>query len=103
MAAKEKANGSLPRKIGNAFLRDYQLWIMVLPAVFIILIFNYIPMYGVQLAWRDFDFAKGLGGGNFAGFKYFNQYFTSPMFFSTLKTLLLLLLHPLFLDFLLPF
>ncbi len=85
MAAKEKANGSLPRKIGNAFLRDYQLWIMVLPAVFIILIFNYIPMYGVQLAWRDFDFAKGLGGGNFAGFKYFNQYFTSPMFFSTLK------------------
>ena len=43
-------------------------------------IFNYIPMYGVQLAFRDFDFTKGITGGKWAGLKYFKQFFNSLMF-----------------------
>ena len=50
-----------------------------------ILIFCYVPMYGIQLAFRDYDFTKGLTGGDWAGFKYFRQYFESPMFFTTLR------------------
>jgi ABC-type polysaccharide transport system, permease component len=69
----------------NTFKRDYQLWIMLLPAIVIIFIFNFVPMYGVQLAFRDFDFTKGLTGGAWAGMKYFNQYFKSPLFWPTLK------------------
>jgi putative aldouronate transport system permease protein len=66
-------------------IRDYQLWLMVLPACAVIFIFNYIPMYGIQLAFRDFNFSKGLLGGNWAGLKYFKQYFNSPMFFATIR------------------
>ena len=62
------------------FRRQWQLWLMVLPALAIILVFNYIPMYGIQLAFREFDFTKGLTGGEFVGFKYFPQFFESPMF-----------------------
>ena len=62
------------------FRRQWQLWLMVLPALAIILVFNYIPMYGIQLAFREFDFTKGLTGGEFVGFKYFQQFFESPMF-----------------------
>ncbi|WP_429966961.1 ABC transporter permease [Enterococcus sp. AZ173] len=62
------------------FSRQWQLWLMVLPALAIILLFNYIPMYGIQLAFREFDFTKGLTGGEFVGFKYFQQFFESPMF-----------------------
>ncbi|MFR0816558.1 MAG: hypothetical protein ACLSIL_20000 [Enterococcus casseliflavus] len=62
------------------FSRQWQLWLMVLPALAIILVFNYIPMYGIQLAFREFDFTKGLTGGEFVGFKYFQQFFESPMF-----------------------
>lgn len=69
----------------NTFKRDYQLWIMLLPAIVIIFIFNFVPMYGVQLAFRDFDFTKGLTGGAWAGMKYFNQYFKSPLFWPTLQ------------------
>jgi putative aldouronate transport system permease protein len=65
--------------------RDYQLWLMVIPAIIIIFIFNYIPMYGIQLAFKDFNFSKGLVGGNWAGLKYFKQYFNSPMFLTTIK------------------
>lgn len=62
------------------FSRQWQLWLMVLPALAIILVFNYIPMYGIQLAFREFDFTKGLTGGEFVSFKYFQQFFESPMF-----------------------
>ncbi|MDQ6420440.1 ABC transporter permease subunit [Paenibacillus sp. LHD-117] len=60
--------------------RDYQLWIMVLPAIAIIFIFSYIPMYGVQLAFRDFDFSKGLTGGEWQGLHYFKQFIDSYLF-----------------------
>lgn len=65
--------------------RDWQLWLMLLPALIYILIFCYGPMYGLQLAFRDFDFSKGMTGGNWAGLKYFRQYFNSPMFWPTLR------------------
>lgn len=60
--------------------RDYQLWIMILPAIAIIFIFSYIPMYGVQLAFRDFDFSKGLTGGEWQGLHYFKQFIDSYLF-----------------------
>lgn len=70
---------------GRAFLRDWQLWAMILPAALYILIFCYGPMYGLQLAFRDYNFSKGITGGDWAGMKYFMQYFQSPMFFPTLR------------------
>jgi putative aldouronate transport system permease protein len=60
--------------------RDYQLWIMVLPAIAIIFIFSYVPMYGVQLAFRDYDFSKGLTGGEWQGLHYFKQFLDSYLF-----------------------
>ncbi|MDR0720307.1 MAG: sugar ABC transporter permease, partial [Treponema sp.] len=72
------------KKPGN-YLGDIQLWIMVFPALLYILLFNYLPMYGIQLAFRDYNFAKGLTGGAWAGLKYFKQYFQSYLFKETLR------------------
>ena len=58
---------------------------MLLPAVVYIFIFCYIPMYGAQLAFREYSFETGITGGKWVGFKYFEQYFTSSMFGTTLK------------------
>ena len=58
---------------------------MILPALAYIILFCYGPMYGIQLAFRKYDFSKGLTGGDWVGFKYFIQYFESPMFWSTLR------------------
>lgn len=88
MKKMEKAAAIMPKKgfhPGRAFLRDWQLWVMLLPAAVYILIFCYGPMYGLQLAFRDYDFSKGLTGGNWAGMKYFMQYFESPMFWPTIR------------------
>lgn len=88
MASEIKTNiGNSQRiqlgKVGTAIksLRDdYQLWLMILPAIAVIFIFNYIPMYGIQLAFRDFDFAKGLTGGAWRGLDYIKQFIDSYLF-----------------------
>lgn len=72
--AARKAN------VFNTFNRDYQLWIMIFPAIAVIVIFNYVPMYGIQLAFRDYDFSKGLTGGAWHGLYYFKQFMNSYLF-----------------------
>lgn len=69
----------------NTFKRDYQLWIMILPAIAVIIIFSYLPMYGIQLAFRDFDFSKGLTGGAWRGFYYFDQFLNSYLFIDLMR------------------
>ena len=57
--------------------RDWDLYVMlILPMVYII-IFKYVPMYGVQIAFRDYNVFKGMSKSPFVGFKYFKQFFGS--------------------------
>jgi putative aldouronate transport system permease protein len=73
------------KTIFNTFKRDYQLWLLILPAIVCVIIFNYIPMYGIQLAFREYDFTAGLTGGEWVGLKYFEQFINSHMFTDLLK------------------
>ncbi|WP_245937378.1 ABC transporter permease [Saliterribacillus persicus] len=63
---------------------------MILPAIITVIIFNYIPMYGVQLAFREYDFTAGLTGGDFVGLKYFEQFINSHMFWDLIRNTLLI-------------
>ena len=85
MANTKAIGNGKKRSLGWYLIHDWQLWVMLIPAVVYIFIFCYMPMYGAQLAFRDYDFSKGIYGGNWAGFKYFQQYFSSAMFGTTLK------------------
>lgn len=78
-----KTTGTSKRGFFAQFVHDWQLWVMLLPGIIYIFIFCYMPMYGVQLAFRKYDFSKGIYGGEWVGFSYFIQYFTSPMFKTT--------------------
>ena len=53
---------------------------MLVPAVIFTIVFAYVPMYGLQLAFRNFSPVLGLTGGDWVGLKYFEQFFTSPLF-----------------------
>ncbi len=80
--------------IFGTFRRDCQLWLMLLPAIAVIFIFNYLPMYGIQLAFReykfDFNVLKGLSGGTFRGLHYFDQFINGYMFKDLMKNTLLI-------------
>jgi putative aldouronate transport system permease protein len=61
-------------------ISNYELYLFVLPAVAVIIIFNYAPMYGVQLAFKDFIANRGITGSPWVGFSHFERFFRSFYF-----------------------
>ena len=53
-------------------------YIMAFPALLYIFINNYVPMFGIVIAFKDFKIAKGIWGSKWAGLKNFKFLFTSP-------------------------
>lgn len=74
------AREPVPARIIGHIRRYWQLWVMVAPALIFVGVFAYVPMYGLRLAFFDYDPREGLTGGAFVGLKYFTKFFTSPMF-----------------------
>lgn len=56
------------------------LYLLMLPGVAAIFIFHYIPIYGVQIAFRDYRSSKGIIGSPFVGLKHFLKFFSYPYF-----------------------
>ena len=65
--------------------RNKGLYIMLIPAVVWCFIFQYIPLYGITLAFKDFNYAKGLFGSDWAGFTYFKQFLFDAQFWEMVK------------------
>lgn len=59
--------------------RNVALYVLLLPAAAYIIIFCYLPMYGVQIAFRNFNFADGITGSAWVGWKWFSYFFRSPL------------------------
>lgn len=79
--------------------RNYQLYIMLIIPLSFLIVFCYVPMYGAQIAFKDFSIVKGIWDSPWAGLKWFEKYVTNPMFFQTLKNTLILSLYSLFMGF----
>ena len=70
-------------------LKSYwQLYVLLLPAVIYIIIFAYQPMYGAQIAFREFSIKKGIWGSDWVGLKHFERFVTSSVFWPLLKNTL---------------
>lgn len=78
----------------KAFMQHYWLYILMIPGILYMLIFNYTPMAGLVMAFEDFspyncDTAiQALFGSPFAGLKYFEKLFTGPDFWRLLRNTL---------------
>lgn len=69
--------------------QNYQLYLFILPALILTILFKYVPMYGVLIAFKDFNVLKGIVGSSWVGFEHFQRFLTAPnfmdIFMSTLK------------------
>lgn len=81
---QSKANARAQKQLGHntwrkAFMQHYWLYIMMLPALLYMIIFNYLPMTGLYMAFTDFSPFNGdtilecVFGSPFAGLKYFKS------------------------------
>jgi len=59
-------------------LRNYQLYLMLVPGVAFIFIFSYIPIYGVQIAFREYIAYLGFFKSPWVGLENFRRFFSSP-------------------------
>jgi putative aldouronate transport system permease protein len=66
------------------------LYLIALPGIFFLLIFRYLPMYGLIIAFKDFNVMKGILGSNFVGLKNFTDLFNTSQFPTALKNTILL-------------
>lgn len=78
------------------------LYLMILPAFAYIVIFHYWPMYGVQIAFRDFNFVDGIAGSEWVGMKWFDYFFRSNQFKTVVVNTLVLNIYDLIAGFPLP-
>jgi len=71
-------------------LKKYKvLYIMLLPGLIYLLINNYIPMFGMVIAFKEIDFSKGVFGGDWVGFRNFEYLFkTNDAYIITRNTIL---------------
>jgi len=68
----------------KTFKANWTLYFLVLPAFVYLFLFNYMPMYGVQIAFRNFRPVKGITGSQWVGLKHFIKFFNYPNFWTLL-------------------
>ncbi|WP_317890158.1 ABC transporter permease [Paenibacillus sabuli] len=83
-------------------LLDYQLYLMLMPALAVLLVFKYIPIYGALIAFKDYNLVEGVFGSEWVGLKHFHDLFQSDKFYEVFVNTLLINLYKLVFQFPIP-
>ena len=78
------------RKFGAKFWRSKYLVMMIIPAIIFYIVFCYVPMYGVLMAFQKFNPKVGIFGSNFVGFNNFIKVFEEPKFWLAFRNTLII-------------
>lgn len=92
------------KKINYAvyFKNNWQLYVLILPAIIYFIVFNYMPLYGIQIAFKDFKAVFGISGSKWVGLKHFENFFHAYYFKRLLANTLLLNVYNLLWSFPVP-
>ncbi|MCU6708382.1 ABC transporter permease subunit [Paenibacillus sp. J5C_2022] len=90
------------RRIWRKVVWNWQLYVIISPVLAYFIIFEYIPMYGVQIAFKDFIANKGIWGSPWVGFKHLEMFFDSFYFERLLKNTIFISLYTLIISFPVP-
>lgn len=82
--------------------QHYQLLLLILPAIAMVILFNYVPMYGIQLAFKDYRVADGIWGSKWVGFKHFRRFFDSYYFTTVIRNTLVISILTIIVGFVFP-
>jgi len=91
------------KKEGLKYIRkNWTLYLFLTPAVLSVLIFNYIPMYGVVIAFKDFSPIRGIMASEWVGFIHFTNFMQSPNFYQIFMNTVKLSAYELLIGFPIP-
>ena len=98
-AIKQK---SLARGIRKELNHNWDLYLLILPVVLYFIIFCYYPMYGAQIAFRDYRATRGILGSEWVGLEHFRRFFTGAYVGRLFKNTFLISLYSLVFGFPMP-
>ncbi|MGG3311385.1 MULTISPECIES: ABC transporter permease [Paenibacillus] len=72
-------------RLGSDIWKEWDLYLLLVPGILFILLFKYTPMYGITIAFKDFNIFTGFADSPWVGWKHFEKLFTSPDFAQVFK------------------
>lgn len=90
------------RRLGRRILNDWQIYLLLLPAVAYLAVFIYSPMYGLQIVFRNYKFSMSIPAAKWVGLKNFEDFFKTYYFWRLLRNTFLLNLFNLACSFPIP-
>ncbi|MCD9023718.1 ABC transporter permease [Cohnella silvisoli] len=89
----------VPRGAFKKIRRHWQLYILISAPLLYFILFKYVPMLGVQIAFKDLNAMDGIWGSPWAGFKHFQTFFEHPNFWNLIRNTLVISLYSLIVGF----
>lgn len=97
-----RKSATLGRRIRKEWSRNYCVYFMALPVIIYFLLFCYGPMFGIIMAFKQYDIGKGIFSSQWVGLKYFIDFFQSEYFVRTVRNTLLISFYDIIIGFPIP-
>lgn len=101
-SVKTEKKSSWLIRVKNEFVKNYELYLMSLIPLIVLIVFSYLPMYGILIAFKNFIPSKGIWGSPFVGFEHFQRLFAGYNFWRIIKNTLVLSIYSMVAGFPLP-
>lgn len=98
-AAERPAAARKPSKWRKAFSTYKYHYLLLLPGLLYFIIYKYLPIAGIVIAFEDFKVSKGMFGSEWAGMKWFDMLFGSPDFWTAFTNTLIISFYKLIFNF----
>ena len=99
---KAKQYNEPRRNLGREIRNHWPLYLYILPALVYLIVFDYVPMYGIQIAFKNFNPGIGIINSPWVGFKHFITFFEGYYFGRMIRNTFLLSLYSLVIGFPIP-
>ena len=103
--AKEAQRMRRPSRIqlvGDHLKREWQIYAMLLPTIIWMIVFLYKPMYGLQIAFKDYSVFRGIADSPWIGVAHFESLFNNGQFLRALKNTIIMSAYGLLFGFPVP-
>lgn len=88
--------------IGHHLRREWQIYLLLLPTIVWLLLFLYKPMYGLQIAFKDYSVFRGIADSPWIGFEHFETLFNNDQFIRAIRNTLIISVYSLIIGFPVP-
>lgn len=87
------------KELAKDIKRDKYLYMLMIPFLLWFVLFKYKPMYGLQIAFKDFNLFKGISGSEWVGLEYFREFIGSEYFIRVFKNTIVINIYSLLICF----